>query len=208
MPENHRLFLDFKNLNELPPPLKWEIEPLRWSLGESGLKVETYGKTDFWQKTHYGMQADSGNFLGISVEEKNFSLSTRVRYRGRNEFDQAGLMVRISPLDWIKTSVEYQPGTADKLGAVVTNLGYSDWSCQDFANPGCEIILRIRAERPDFVIEYMIPGGPGEWKLIRVAHLHKDHEDIPLLAGIYCCSPREDGFLAEFDWLELERTAV
>jgi len=196
---------DFKTITELPPALSWENEPKKWDLGTNGLKIHPNGKTDFWQRTHYGMKNDNGHFLKIAITEKKFSLTTRVRYRGENEFDQAGLMVRTTPLNWIKTSVEFQPEAADKLGAVVTNLGYSDWSCQDLTNPGGEIIFRIRAERPDFIIEYRLPGSPDNWTLIRIAHLHTDHPDIPIYAGIYCCSPVDAGFQAEFDYLEIGR---
>ncbi len=196
---------DFKIIQELPPALSWENEPEKWSLGGTGLKIFPKGKTDLWQRTHYGIKNDSGHFLRIPRTEKKFSLTTRVRYKGKNEFDQAGLMVRISPQNWIKTSVEFQPGAPDKLGAVVTNLGYSDWSCQDLTNPNEEIILRIRAERPDFIIEYRLPGSPDKWTLIRIAHLHTDHPEIPIYAGIYCCSPVDEGFQAEFDYLEIER---
>ncbi len=51
---------------------------------------------------------------------------------------------------------------------IVTNIGYSDWSCQNLINPSNEIILRIRAERPDFIVEYRLPGSPDKWTLIRI----------------------------------------
>jgi len=194
---------DFKTISELPPILEWENEPKSWSLGAGGLKVHPAGKTDLWQRTHYGTRNDSGHFLKTARKEKNFTLTTRVRYQGKHDFDQAGLLIRISPQNWIKTSVEFQPGAMDKLGAVVTNLGYSDWSCQDFLNPNNEILLRIRAERPDFIIEYRIPGSNEEWTLLRIAHLHTDHPDIPIQAGLYCCSPMDEGFQAEFEYLEI-----
>jgi len=196
---------DFKTIRALPQSFQWENEPRNWSMGPGGLKVIPEAKTDLWQRTHYGIQNDNGHFLSMPVEEKNFILQTRVRYLGKNEFDQAGLLIRISPMNWIKTSVEYQTEGNDKLGAVVTNLGFSDWSCQDFENPSNDVILRIRAERPDYLIEYRVPGTPAKWTLIRIAHLHTDHIEMPLHAGIYCCSPIDDGFRAEFDYLELER---
>lgn len=195
---------DFKTIRVLPENSRWDHEPLNWSLGPGGLRVHPEAKTDLWQRTHYGIRKDNGHFLAIPVEEKNFTLQTRVRYIGKNEFDQAGLMIRISPQNWIKTSVEHQTEGPDKLGAVVTNLGFSDWSCQDFENSLNDIILRVRAERPDFMIEYRLPGTPAEWKLIRIAHLHTDHVEMPLHAGIYCCSPVDGGFQAEFEYLELE----
>ena len=205
MPKKTLFTSDFKTIQELPTDLTWENEPSKWNLGGNGLNIQPEGKNDLWQRTHYGIQNDNGHFLSVPIIEKKFSLTTRIRYQGRNEFDQAGLMVRISPKNWIKASVEFQPDAPDKLGAVVTNLGYSDWSCQNLINPSNEIILRIRTERPDFIIEYRLPGSPDKWIMIRIAHLHTDHLDIPLHAGIYCCSPVAEGFQAEFNYLEIER---
>ena len=203
MTDQNSISLDFRNLKILPDSLDWEHQPPNWTLSEQGLEIHTQGKTDLWQRTHYGIQTDNGHFLKTALKVPKFTLTTRVSYQGKHEFDQAGLMVRISPDNWIKTSVEHQPGRADKLGAVVTNLGYSDWSCQGFDNPGNQIILRIRAERPDFLIEYSLPETPEEWNLIRIAHLHEDVPVAPIQAGIYCCSPMDKGFKTVFSSLEI-----
>ena len=205
MNDQNLVAVNFKNISALPADLKWENEPPNWSLSKKGLEIFPMAKTDLWQRTHYGIQADNGHFLKTTVENSRFTLTTRVSYQGKNEFDQAGLMIRISPDNWIKTSVEFQPGRPDKLGAVVTNLGFSDWSCQAFDNPGNEIILRIRAKRPDFLIEYSLPEKPDSWTLIRIAHLHEDAPGSPIQAGIYCCSPVDEGFLANFDSLRIDK---
>ena len=203
MKEQNIISLDFRNLNSLPGSFRWENEPPNWSLGRQGLEVFPQGKTDLWQRTHYEIQNDNGHFLKTALKVTGFTMTTRVAYQGKHEFDQAGLMVRLSAGNWIKTSVEHQPGRADKLGAVVTNLGYSDWSCQEFDNPGNEIILRIRAERPDFLIEYSLPDRPESWNLIRIAHLHEDDPAAPIQAGIYCCSPMDEGFRTVFSSLQI-----
>lgn len=205
MVEEHQF--NFKNRSGLPSSLKWKNEPSRWTLTREGLQIEPNGKTDFWQRTHYNMRADNGHFLYLSSHLRKFELKTRVGYLGKNEFDQSGLMVRISSKEWIKVSVEFQPGKADKLGSVVTNLGYSDWACQDFRNPDREILLRVKAERPDFIIEYALPSTPDKWNLIRINHLHNDREEIPLQVGIYCCSPKGAGFRTTFSHLTVKTTA-
>ena len=65
--------------------------------------VEPAGGTDFWQRTHYGFQADSGHFLYLEAAG-DWDLSTEVRFAPAHQYDQAGLLVRLSPECWLKTS--------------------------------------------------------------------------------------------------------
>jgi regulation of enolase protein 1 (concanavalin A-like superfamily) len=118
-------------------------------------------------------------------------------------------MVRISPQCWLKTSVEYEPEESNRLGAVVTNQGYSDWSTQDFPDECHEIMLRVRRERSDYLVEYSLPlQSPEEsehWTQIRMAHLHDDNGEMAVQCGIYACSPKENGYVAEFAFLKIEK---
>src|SRR5438552_14345787 len=104
----------------LHPALRWHREPPRWTvrLAERCLRVEPAAATDFWQKTHYGFEADNGHFVFAEVTG-DFVLSTRVRFQPVHQYDQAGLMVRVSAACWLKTSVEYELTGASRLGAVV-----------------------------------------------------------------------------------------
>jgi regulation of enolase protein 1 (concanavalin A-like superfamily) len=113
-----------------------------------------------------------------------------------HQYDQAGLMVRVSPGCWLKTSVEHEPEGPSRLGAVVTNHGYSDWSTQAFPSGPGEVWLRVRREGDDYLVESSRDGG--RWEQLRVAHLHEGRGQ-PVLAGLYACSPRGAGFRAEFD---------
>jgi regulation of enolase protein 1 (concanavalin A-like superfamily) len=86
---------------------------------------------DFWQRPHYGFQADSGSFLYLDVDY-DFRMTTRVHLYLGHQYDQADLMVRISSDCWIKSSVEHETEQPGVLGAVATNRGHSDWSTQEF----------------------------------------------------------------------------
>ena len=79
--------------------LRWHCEPTRWSLrpAQGLLRVEPDAGTDFWRKTHYGFEVDNGHFLFAEVPGE-FVLTTHVRFRPVHRYDQAGLMLRISPL--------------------------------------------------------------------------------------------------------------
>src|SRR5690349_15194010 len=104
----------------LHPALRWHGEPARWGVGGGRLSIEPDASTDFWQRTHYGFEADNGHAL-LATLSGDFVLSTRVRFHAVHQYDQAGLMVRLSSACWLKTSVEHEPGRAGRLGAVVTN---------------------------------------------------------------------------------------
>ena len=131
--------------------LRWLNPPPAWSLEPAGLMVRPAAETDFWQQTHYGFRADNGHFLYLEVAG-DFSVTTKVRFHPAHLYDQAGLMVRVGPSCWIKTSVEYEAKGPCKLGAVVTNHGYSDWSLQDFP---------ARAEAGATADSAGSPGLPG-----------------------------------------------
>jgi regulation of enolase protein 1 (concanavalin A-like superfamily) len=184
---------------ELPPQFRWHCEPRRWSLGGGTLRIEPDAPTDFWQRTHYGFQADNGHFLYCETEG-DLVLNTRVLFRPVHQYDQAGVMVRVSADCWLKSSVEFEPSGPSRLGAVVTNHGYSDWSSQDFAPGVGEVWLRVRREADDYIVDASADGE--RWGQLRLAHLH-DGRGTPLACGVYACSPKAGGFVCEFAELSI-----
>ena len=184
--------------------LHWYHEPGAWHLTDARLVLWPDGQTDFWQKTHYGFTVDTGHFLYAEVAG-DFSMTTRVRFQPAHRYDQAGLMVRLSPTCWLKTAVEYEPDGPAKLGAVVTNHGYSDWSTQDYPRGRNELALRIRRAGSDYLVEYRddepAEHAGGGWTQIRLAHLMDDAEGRPVACGLYACSPTAAGYVAEFAYL-------
>jgi hypothetical protein len=185
--------------------LQWFNPPQAWSLESAGLTVRPAAKTDFWQQTHYGFRADNGHFLYLEAPG-DFSLTTKVCFHPVRLYDQAGLMVRVRPSCWIKTSVEYESRGPSKLGAVVTNHGCSDWSLQDFPRGQNQVRLRIRRKGQDFLVEWG-PGAGRTWELLRVAHLHEG-AGRPMQCGLYACSPKGSGFRAEFGFLRVDRSSA
>jgi uncharacterized protein len=184
--------------------LTWFCEPPHWSVNQAArmLHVEPAAQTDFWQKTHYGFEADNGHFLSLPVAG-DFILTTHVRFNPVHQYDQAGLMIRLSPDCWLKTSVEYESDGPNRLGSVVTNGGYSDWSTQNFADERREIWLRVRREATDYLVESADDGR--RWTQIRMARLLEDQGGMPVAAGLYACSPKGQGFVAQFRVLHLYR---
>ncbi|MBI3465898.1 MAG: DUF1349 domain-containing protein [Planctomycetes bacterium] len=182
--------------------LQWHCEPARWSVDEPSrcLRVEPDGGTDFWQRTHYGFEADNGHLLFAEVPG-DFVVSTQVRFDPLHQYDQAGLMVRVSPSCWLKASVEYEPAGPSRLGSVVTNHAYSDWSTQEYPSGPGEVWLRVRREGDDYLIESSQDGK--RWMQIRLAHLHEGHGQA-VKSGLYACSPKAAGFVAQFKHLTID----
>lgn len=188
-----------EQLNSL---LEWRCEPKKWMVDttSSQLVLKTDQETDYWQKTHYGFEADNGHFLYMNTD-KNFRMTTKVKAFPRSKYDHAGLMVRFSKDVWVKTSLEYITNTLSKMGAVVTNRGYSDWSTQYMESKEIDLYFRISRIAQNCYVDFSWDGE--EWMQIRIAHL-----DIPgdstISAGLFACSPQGKDQSVHFDFLTIE----
>ncbi len=195
--------------NTLNERLKWHAPPEKWSISSQKqvLTFEPLAETDFWQKTHYGFRVDNGHFLHAEIKG-DFQMTTRVRTYPVHQYDQAGLMVRFSDHCWLKTSVEFETDGHAKLGAVVTNDGYSDWSTQNFTAGNTELMFRITRVSGDYTVEYAEPVNEDatepSWHQMRIAHLFDDlNDETPFQCGVYACSPQGHGCHVEFDFLHI-----
>ena len=193
-----RLLELFDN-DTLNPALAWYEAPSNWRLADEQLLVYSDAKTDYWQRTHYGFQVDNGHFLYAEVQG-DFTMETAVNCHFKHHYDQAGLMVRVSDQCWIKTAVEFEPSEPNKLGAVVTNHGYSDWSTQDVSHDFTNFKLKIMRQNSDYIIKYF-SANADSWVQLRMCHLF---DEALVMAGIYCCSPKASGFQVGFDYLKIE----
>jgi len=177
--------------------LDWLNEPPRWE-GDAAagcLRLWTAGRTDFWQRTHYGFEADNGHALLLEADG-DVVLTARVTAHPRHRYDQAGLLLRLSPACWIKTSVEFEPDGPNRLGAVVTNAQASDWSTQPLAREITTVWFRLRREGQDVLADASLDGA--RWEQLRMARLQELGETGCMQIGLYACSPTAAGFMAEF----------
>jgi hypothetical protein len=188
--------------SDLNPQLTWLNEPKAWFVDTAARRLVMLpgAETDFWQRTHYGFTADSGHFLHAPVSG-DFTMTAEIFFHPRHRYDQAGLMVRFSSERWLKTSVEYEPEGASKLGVVATSGGFSDWSLQDFPRERGAVELRLRRMAGDFLVDYR-EAPESAWTMIRMAHL-AGVEGQEALCGLYACSPKGAGFRAEFAHLTI-----
>ncbi|WP_017472559.1 DUF1349 domain-containing protein [Amphibacillus jilinensis] len=201
MEQNYILNETFES-ESLNNTLAWRCEPNKWFIDKTSSKLvlETDKNTDYWQKTHYGFQVDNGHFL-YTKTKGNFRMETKVEASPKSKYDQAGLMIRFSEDTWVKTSLEYIPSKLSKLGAVVTNRGYSDWSTQYVEVKELQIYYRISKIEQNCYVDFSWDGM--SWNQIRIAHL-----DIPkdsnILVGVYACSPQGEKQEVHFDFLKIE----
>lgn len=177
--------------------LKWLNEPSKWLIRDGVIEVETDSPTDFWQRTHYGFRNDNAHLLYIETD-RDFEMSCHMTFKAVHQFDQCGLAVRVDEDNWLKTSIEYELGNPPKLGAVVTNLGYSDWSTEELGFNAEEIEFRITREGADYKIEYRFDE---RWHQLRICHLHSPEKVVK--CGIYCCSPIEAGYSISCDRIHI-----
>jgi regulation of enolase protein 1 (concanavalin A-like superfamily) len=185
------------------PGFTWHCAPPAWGFDREGLFIEPAAGTDFWQRTHHGFSADNGHFL-FTCLSGDFVVSATVHSQPRHQYDQAGLMVRLDAGCWIKMSAEFEPDTASRLGVVVTQQGFSDWSTQDLPAGARQISFRVARTGSEFVVSARSTGAG--WSQLRMVRLACDPA-AALAVGPYACSPKGAGFRCVFTELSVEQPA-
>ncbi|MDF9854393.1 regulation of enolase protein 1 (concanavalin A-like superfamily) [Paenibacillus sp. PastF-1] len=174
----------------------WSNEPHSVAEQNGKLIVQAVEGSDYWQKTMYGFQHDNGHALlaawteGTAVEVSFDAGSLTELY------DQAGIMLWHSPLQWIKAGVEINDGVPH-IGAVVTDQ-YSDWSLSPVPEWAGQIVT-IRASRLKDAVILRARTGAHPWRTIRVARFPYTGE---VQAGPMLCAPTRPGLRVEFtSWI-------
>lgn len=178
-------------------PSLWLNEPTHWSEADGLLQVRTDAGTDFWQKTQYGFERDSGHFLGYAAGN-DFTVQVRITGTFTQLYDQAGLMVRASTEHWCKTGLEISDDIAH-LGSVLTQC-YSDWALGPMPDAVWGFWLRLTLHAEVLRIQYSLDGLT--WPLLRLCRFAMD-EGETLEVGPYCCSPQREGLEVTFADLQI-----
>lgn len=185
-------------------------EILDWSAGEwtnppaditedEGLLVTAVEGSDAWRHTFYGFVQDSEHALlaPLAVGE---AMEVDFALNYDQQFDQAGVFVRVHDESWVKAGVEFSDGAAH-LGAVVTNPR-SDWSLAPVSQwLGKQVRVRVSRHDDALVIratcvknaEHIVQ--PSQMQLVRVVPFECDE---PMFAGPYLCSPSRAGLQVLF----------
>ena len=135
----------------------------------------------------------------FTVKLIDFGTSDKMKKGQKFRFDQSGIVMYLDSDNWFKASVEYEDDKIQRLGAVVTQNGYSDWSSSDIPANIKDIWFRFSRRESDFYVEFSEDGN--NWKQMRMFHMFKGGEEISF--GIYACSPgKQASFEANFTNME------
>ena len=179
--------------------MKWIRAPKQYTVTEDKVTVITEPFTDLWQRTYYHFRNDNAPVLQTQTDEKYFSFVAKTEFDTKVRYDQSGIIMYLDSENWIKASIEYENDKIQRLGCVVTNGGYSDWSSFDIDASIKSVWFRLSRRDDDFCIENSFDGV--NFKQMRVCHMFSVKESVPF--GIYACSAENSSFEAVFTDMEL-----
>jgi len=175
--------------------LRWIREPEVYSIHPVKITITTEPHTDLWQRTYYGFRNDNAPVLQLETEDEYFSFVVKTEFSSsHHRFDQCGVVLYQNSDNWLKGSIEYENQDFQRLGSVVTNMGYSDWATTDIPATVKSMWYRLSRRKSDFCIECS-PDGVV-FKQMRICHLWEGAGKIAF--GIYACSPEDSSFQAVF----------
>jgi regulation of enolase protein 1 (concanavalin A-like superfamily) len=170
--------------------MQWRSEPRQWQALPDGMQLTTDAGTDFWRHTHYGFVRDDGHFRFDTVH-RDLELEVTIVGDYREQYDQAGLMVRTDAEHWIKCGIEFVDGR-ELVSAVVTNR-LSDWAVAPRSESVRGTPLRLALERKADVVT--ISYGPANCPtMLRMAPFAPGAAEV----GIMAASPQGSGFAVTF----------
>ncbi|MEJ8282380.1 DUF1349 domain-containing protein [Curtobacterium citreum] len=179
------------SLRELVDTASWTHEPEEAVLDGDLLRVTAIEGSDAWRTTSYGFVHDSEHALVERIDGA-FSVEVSFVLDYTEQFDQAGVFLRVDERNWIKAGVEVSDGTP-QLGAVVTR-DLSDWS----VSPVPEWVGRVvtvRVSRDGDAVTVRAWADDEQPRLVRVAYLDPD---AAVSAGLLCAAPTRAGLTVSF----------
>ena len=179
--------------------MKWIRQPKQFSVSDEKVKITTEPFTDLWQRTYYHFRNDNAPVLQTQTDEKYFSFVVKTDYDTKVRYDQSGIIMYLDSENWIKASVEYENEKIQRLGCVVTNNGYSDWSSVDIDASIKSMWFRLSRRDNDFCVENSVDGV--NFNQMRICHMFNVKDEIPF--GIYACSAENSSFEAVFTDMEI-----
>ena len=179
--------------------MKWIREPKQYEVTEDKVEIITEPHTDLWQRTYYHFRNDNAPVLQLETGEQFFSFVVRTDFDTKVRYDQSGIVMYLDSDNWLKASMEFENDQIQRLGSVVTNNGYSDWSSVDVDASVKSIWFRFSRREDDFCIENSVDGV--NFKQMRICHMFHAKEKINF--GIYACSAEDSSFKATFTDMEI-----
>lgn len=169
----------------------WLNRPPHVAIRGGRLVIRAAGGSDAWRTTSYGFVRDSAHAL-LSDLPDGWAVQVSFLADFDQQFDQAGLLVRVNERRWVKAGVEFADG-ALQASAVVTDQ-MSDWSVAWAPEcAGSEVTVRV--SRSGDALTFRIRRGEEPWRLLRLAPLAPG---AVAYAGPYCAAPEREGLTVTF----------
>ncbi|TPX71812.1 hypothetical protein SpCBS45565_g00764 [Spizellomyces sp. 'palustris'] len=184
------------------PALRWLNEPPKYTVDHAAnvIVVEAAANTDLYRRP--GNIHDTAHCYTAPITG-SFTTSVRFQADYTSEYQQAGLILRGGPEEWIKAGVEHYNG-APRVSVVVNRAGgCSDWSVTAYPGPQREprAPLCIRLQRTEGTVTVETWTDVGGWELVRKTY---DWGNGPVEMGIMCAAPGPTGFETTFENLEFK----
>jgi len=159
------------------------------------IHVVTAPKSDFWRTTHYGFVRDNGHFYFQPVLG-DFLAEVKVSGGYKDRYDQAGLMMRIDEMNWLKCGIEYFDDV--QHASVVVTREFSDWSVTPLPHNPSSVWFRLTRDGDTLQVFYS-PDGQN-YELLRLGYLPPT---LSVQVGIMCASPDGEGFPVTFEGFKI-----
>jgi hypothetical protein len=169
---------------------QWINEPREWS-ADGELHVTADPETDLWRTTHYGYVYDSAHMYG-RVLPGDLEVTATFGAGYAEQYDQAGVVLRIDENNWIKTGAEFVDGGL--LLSVVVTRDLSDWSVVRLAGTAELVTIDLVREGDAVTVRYGLDGAEPA-TMLRLAYFPPG---VPALAGVMCAAPVGKGFPVRF----------
>jgi regulation of enolase protein 1 (concanavalin A-like superfamily) len=179
----------------------WTHPPAASLIDGNDLLVTAIKGSDAWRHTYYGFIHDSEHALLMPFDTDS-AVEVSFIAAFEEQFDQAGVFLRIDECHWIKAGVEFASGQP-QLGAVVTNCS-SDWSLAPVSSwSGRKVTIRASRSGDAVTIRARVDDEP--FRMVRLAQLV---DEAVVSAGPFCCAPTRSGLQVRFlSWVVTDADA-
>ncbi len=172
--------------------MTWFNEPEGWEIKDKHTFVmQVPAQTDYWRISHYGFTVDDAPFY-YATYGGEFEAKVKVSGNYIEQYDQAGIMVRIDHENYIKAGIEFVGGKYN-ISTVVTHKT-SDWSVIELDKP--VQYIWIKAVRRYDAVEIFYSFDDTNYIMMRNAWMQ---DNIPMMVGVMGASPDGEGFEAKFE---------
>lgn len=169
----------------------WTHPPIRVVEDDTDLLVTAAEGSDAWRTTSYGFIHDNEHALLMPFDQDS-AIEVEFTADFSEQFDQAGVFVRVDDAHWIKAGVEFADGLP-QLGAVVTDE-VSDWSVAPVPDwKGGRVLVRISRSGDALTVRASVDGGS-----LRLVRLVPFAPDLVAYAGPFVCAPTRAGLTVRF----------